>query len=537
MRRARSPRPTRTIAALGAVVMTSAFVLTACGSSDSNDSGTDAAPTSGGSPDGTTLHLSFLQDPGQPPDPDIFYAGQGLTLTTNLYEGLLRYKTGTATPELEPALAESYTASPDNKTFTFKLRQGVTFHDGTPFTSAAVKVSFDRRIAVNQGPAYMATDAKITTQGDYGVTITLPRPNSAFLTYMGSAYGPKMISPTGLAANAGSDHGQKYLTTHDLGTGAYTLTKAEVGAAYELKSYLGYWGAKPYFTTVELPVITDPSSQQLQFNSGDLAAILHDIPSSAVKSYLDNKKVSSYNLPAQISQMMYVNPDRGFLKTTEGRVALSKAVDIDAIVKQAYFGRGTKAKQIYPVNVMDEKYAVQDITTDTTPLKDLVGTLSGSDKNLVIGYDSSAPDAQIVSNLLQTQLAPLGLSVKVQSFPTSQVFGWIGDKTGSPDIYVGTGWPDSPSPYTWGHISWDPGAGLNYLSCSDPATTQLLQKGLVSGADSDWSDAAESALKTGCWLNLVDVTDFMVAQPWLKGVENAHTVSNPNSLYLANLSA
>ena len=55
-------------------------------------------------------------------------------------------------------LATSWTASPDNKIFTFKLRQGVTFHDGTPFTSAAIKASFDRRLAVNQGPAYMVSD-------------------------------------------------------------------------------------------------------------------------------------------------------------------------------------------------------------------------------------------------------------------------------------------------------------------------------------------------------------------------------------------
>src|SRR6202022_1838316 len=88
------------------------------------------------------LHLSFLQDPGQPPDPDVYYAGQGLLLTTNTYEGLLGYAPGTAQPKIVPALAESWTASKDNTTFTFKLRQGVLFHDGTPFTSAAIKASF-----------------------------------------------------------------------------------------------------------------------------------------------------------------------------------------------------------------------------------------------------------------------------------------------------------------------------------------------------------------------------------------------------------
>ena len=153
------------IAAAGAAAM---LTMSSCGGSDSGSTTPNAAPTD------KVLHLSFLQDPGQPPDPDVYYAGQGLLLTTNLYEGLLQYKGGTDKRELEPLLATEYTASPDNKVFTFKLREGVKFHDGTPFKSDAVKASFDRRLSVNGGPAYMVKDIdSITTQGDYGVTITL----------------------------------------------------------------------------------------------------------------------------------------------------------------------------------------------------------------------------------------------------------------------------------------------------------------------------------------------------------------------------
>ncbi|KAA0091491.1 ABC transporter substrate-binding protein, partial [Mycolicibacterium sp. P1-18] len=121
---------TTRLRAVAAVAAVAVVALTACGGSDSGSSTPNAAPTD------KVLHLSFLQDPGQPPDPDIFYAGQGLLLTTNTYEGLLQYKGGTDKPELEPLLATEWTASPDNKVFTFKLREGVKFHDGTPFTSA-----------------------------------------------------------------------------------------------------------------------------------------------------------------------------------------------------------------------------------------------------------------------------------------------------------------------------------------------------------------------------------------------------------------
>ncbi|SOD74235.1 peptide/nickel transport system substrate-binding protein [Jatrophihabitans sp. GAS493] len=517
-----------------AATATAALALTACSSSSGGGGGGSAAAA----PTDHVLHLSFLQDPGQPPDPDIYYAGQGLILTNNTYEGLITYKGGTATPTLEPSLATAWTASPDNKTFTFTLRPNVTFHDGTPFTSAAIKASFDRRAAVNQGPAYMVSDiASINSSDPLKAVITLKAPNSAFLSYLGSPYGPKMMSPTALAAHKGTDNAQTYLATHDVGTGPYTLSEAQVGSKYELKAYAKYWGGAPYFTTVELPVIDNTSSQQLQFNSGQLAMILHDLPSSAITSYLSKKQYSSYTQPSMISEYLYVNPGNGFLTDQTKRQALLKAVDIDSIVKQVYFGHGTKATQVYPYNMMTSEFAKQDISYDTSTLKSIASSLPANEKTITIGYDSSQPDNQIVSNLISAQLAPLGITVKVQAYPTSQIFGWIGNAKGAPDLLATLGWPDSPSPYTWAHISFDKTGGLNYFGCDSPEIPAQLATALASGKDADYSTAAATASATGCWLNMVNVTDYMVAQPWLKGVAEAHQVDAPNTLLLKYLSA
>lgn len=517
---------------LAAVAAAAALTLSACGGSDSGSSTPNAAPTD------KVLHLSFLQDPGQPPDPDIFYAGQGLLLTTNTYEGLLQYKAGTEKPELEPLLATEWTASPDNRVFTFKLREGVTFHDGTPFTSAAVKASFDRRLAVDQGPAYMVKDVEsVTTQGDYDVTITLKAPNSAFLDYLACPYGPRMLSPEGLTKNAGSDNAQSYLTNHDLGTGPYVLTAAEVGSRYSLEAYPEYWGTKPYFEKVEIPVITDVSAQQLQFDNGQLAAILHDLPSSAVQSYLDNDAYAHYSLPTMMSNYLYVNPHKGMLTDVNNRKALLQAVNVDELVKQTYFGRGEIAGQLYPANMIADDLATQSLTHDPSVLSGIAGGLPAGQKAVTIGYDSSNPDNQLISNLIQTQLAAAGLTAQVQSYPTSQIYEWIGgDGMAAPEVLTLLAWPDAPSPYTWGHISWDPDGGLNYLGCSAPPITAALTRGLETGDAQAFSEAAAAAADTGCWLNVANVNDFVVAQPWLKGVEEAHTVTNPNSLRLAALS-
>ncbi len=518
----------RRITAVLAAGCTTALVVVACGS---NQSGTpNAAPV------GTTLNLSFLQDPGQPPDPDVFYGTQGLLLTTNVYEGLLTFESGTATPKLAPALATSWTESPDHTVFALQLRQGVKFHDGSPFTADAVKASFDRRTAVDQGPAYMVKDVdSIQTQGDYAVTITLKAPDSSFLYELASPYGPKMLSPTALAANAGTDHAQSYLTTHDIGTGPYVLSEAKVGDKYQLTAFPDYWGKKPYYTTVELPVVADTSSQQLQLDSGALAAILHDIPSSAVATYQANPKFTSYSLPTTMSDYMYVNPKTPAMSSLELRTALLQAVDIDALAANAYFGRGRAAKQIYPANINDPKYAAQNIVHDPAKLKAAVAALPAASRSVVIAHDSSSPDNQQVAELLVTQLGQAGLTATVQSVPAAQMFNWITDPTGAPDILVNLGLPDAPTPYLWEHINFDPGGGVNYFGCSSPTATDYIAKGRATGSAEDLSKGAEAAQATGCWLNLVDVDDFMVAQPWLKGVERAHLVSVPTSLALNEL--
>jgi peptide/nickel transport system substrate-binding protein len=506
--------------------------LAACGGGSTSAGAPNPVPTD------KVLHLSFMQDPGQPPDPDIYYAGQGLLLTTNLYEGLLQYAPGTADPKVMPLLATSWTVAPDKKTFTLQLRKGVVFHDGTPFTAAAVKPSFDRRLAVNQGPAYMVADvASVTASGDYQVTIKLKNPNPFFLDYLASPYGPRMMSPTALAAHAGRDFAQTYLQTHDVGTGPFTLTDAKVGSHYAMAAFDGYWGTKPYFTTVDIPVQTDMSTVQLLLNKGQLAAVLHDLPQSAVRSYIDNKSVKTYSLPTMMSNFLYVNPALGFLTSAANRTALLKAVDVDQILQQAYLGRGRKADQAYPAHMMAAGQATQNVAHDPSALRTLVTSLPADQKTVTVGYDSESADNQLVANLISAQLAPYGLTVKVQSYPTSQIFGWIGDPKGAPELLLALGWPDAAPPYTWAHISFDPSGGLNYLHCSDPGITKMLEDGAKTGSAETFSQIGAASVTTGCWYNLVDQDDFMVAQPWLKGVEAAHVVAAPNTLSLNLLSA
>jgi peptide/nickel transport system substrate-binding protein len=490
---------------------------------------------------GHVLHLSFLQDPGQPPDPDVYYAGEGLILTRNMYEGLVQYQPGTANRKIVPSLATSWTVSADHLTYTFHLRHGVTFHDGTPFTSAAVEPSFARRAAVNGGPAYMVSDvASVTPLGAYGVVIKLKQPNTAFMDYLAAPYGPVMESPTALKAHAGKDHDQTYLQTHDIGTGPYTLTEAKVGVAYAMKAYPGYWGAKPYYTTVDLPVIDNLSTEEIQFNDGQLDGILHDLTTSAAAQYQKDKSDSFYELPTLRVEDVYVNEHKGFLTSNAARTALLRAIDVKNIVAGVFpGGRATVAPQMAPAHLIPLPYAKQTLTYDPSSLKSIVSKIPSAEKNIIVGYDTGSPDDQLIAEQIGAELLGEGVTAKVVGYQTSQIFGWIGSvkdaQTTAPNVIVDYFWPDADNPYTWSHISYDPTGGVNILTCELPGVAALDTKAVETGSDADYNKVSDVAVASGCFMALADENDSMVFKPSMKGVVAAHVVAEPEMLLLAKL--
>ena len=499
-----------------------------------------AAPKS--FPKSHTLTLSFLQDPGQPPDPDVYYAGEGLLLTRNLYQGLVQFQPGTATKKVIPSLATSWSESADRLTYTFDLRKGVKFHDGTPFTSAAIAPDFARRAAVNGGPAYMVSGvASVKPEGPYKVAITLKAKNSAFLDFLASPYGPVMESPTALKAHAGSNHAQTYLQTHDIGTGPYTLTEAKVGVAYQLKAFPGYWGPKPYYTTVNLPVIDNLSTEEIEFNTGKLAGILHDLTTTAATQYQDSKTVRFYKLPVTENDTVFVNENKGMFTKPAARTAFLKAINIPSIVASVFPGGQAKVPtQIMAANLLPANYAKQTITYNPSNLQKIVSKLPSSQRNITISYDTGAPDDQLIAEDIAAQVKSYGVNAKVVGEQTSTIYANIGSVkyakgATAPNVLVDYLWPDSDNPYTWTHILYEPTGGLEYLSCKAPGTVAPDADALATGSDSDYNGVASAVEQSGCWLNVADRNDLMVFQPWLQGVAAAHVVAAPEALLLNDL--
>jgi peptide/nickel transport system substrate-binding protein len=513
----------------GVVTVGAALVLTVAGCSsgtpNSSGGGGAAAPTDG------TLTVGLLGDIGQPPDPDIYYANNGTAIMINAYEGLVQYENNTDTVKIAPRLAETWEVNPTHDVYTFHLRKGVTFHDGTPFTSAAVDVAFKRRIAVKGGAAYMVEAVKsIATPDDHTAVITLNEPNTAFLSYLASPFGPKMESPKGLAANAGSDDAQTYLSSHDLGTGPYQLTTAQTGVKYELTQYDGYWGPKSPFKKVEMPVYTDESALELAFDNGTVDTIVASLPSSSLDKYAGKADVSNYFLPTLQGALVTVNPSHDFFKTADARVAFLKSIDQSALVSQVLGKRSEVATTMYAKGMIpggtpgvEDKQA---ISFDGGALKSYVGSLpGGANKTLVIGYANGNVNAQSMANIVVANLQTDGLTASAQGYDTSTVFGWINDPPSGPDAFIdGNNGPDGGDPYMWGHVFWDASGGINYFGCESKEVNGLLNQALGTGDTATYVTAGDLYGQTGCFLNLSYNKDWVVAQKWLTGVPESQNI-------------
>lgn len=503
---------------LAAAAVIPLLALAAC-SSSGTAAKANPAPTDG------VLTVGLLGDIGQPPDPDIYYANNGLAIVLNAYEGLVQYKNDVDTVQIAPRLATSWTVNDANTVYTFHLRDGVTFHDGTPFTSAAVKTSFDRRNAVKGGAAYMTAGVQsVATPDAQTAVVTLKAPNSAFLDYLASPFGPKMESPTALAKHAGSDNAQTYLQTHDVGTGPYELSSAKTGSDYKMTQYSKYWGTTSPFTKIDLPVYSDVSALQLAFDNGDVSAIVAALPSSSLTKYDKNPKFNSAFLPTLQSALLTVNPTRSFFETKQARTAFLQSIDQKQLVKEVLGARSSVATTLYAKGMISDGSDKQNISYDPKVFAVYAKKLP-SGTPITIGYASDNTNAQSMANIVTANLQNDGLKATAQAYPTSTVFGWINDPTKGPDAFIdGNNGPDGGSPYMWGHVFWDKTGGIDYFGCDVPSTDADLNQAVATGDESLYAKAAQTYSANGCYMNLSYNKDWVVSQKWLTGVAAAHNI-------------
>lgn len=241
------------------------------------------------------------------------------------YETLvLREKDGTILPNL----ATEWKFGEGSKSLTLTLREGVTFHDGTPFDAAAVvaNVEYVRDVVGGQfGGPLKASVASVVADDANTVTFTFTRPYGTFLALLSQRNLP-MASPTAIADGS--------IKTKPVGTGpwAYDTAKSTAGSMMYFGEFANYWGEKPGFKNVELFAIADDTAASAALLAGDLDVT--DTETDELPRLEGASNIATFDYPAIRNNINFIDrADGGTFGDQKVRQALCLAMDAEVVAK------------------------------------------------------------------------------------------------------------------------------------------------------------------------------------------------------------
>ncbi len=354
----------------------------------------------------------------EPPhlDPSSHVAGTIREIVyANVFEGLMLI--GPDGKEY-PALAEKAEVSPNGKTYTFTLRKGVTFHDGTPFTSATAKFSLDRARgpnSVNAGKRLFEPIDSMETPAPDKLVVNLKQPVGAFLYNMGSA-DAIMVAP----ASADNDK------QTPIGTGPFKFDRWAKGDRIELSRYDKYWGKKAAFSKATFRIIPDPQAQVAALKTGEVDAIPVMGAPETLNEFKADPKFQVVVGQTQGEVILAMNHRRKPFSDIRVRRAISYAMDRKAIIDGAVAGYGTPIGSHFPPSDPDYIDLTGAYPYSVAKAKALLaeaGLASGFTAKLIV---PPFPYARRSGEIIQALLADVGIKVDVEVYQgpqwLSQVF-------------------------------------------------------------------------------------------------------------------
>lgn len=278
-------------------------------------------------------------------------------IASNIFSGLMHIDNNLVA---QGDLAESWEVSEDGLVYVFKLREGVTFHNGDACNADDVVFTFERSSDTAQSihSKAIANVASLEKLNDLEVRFTLKKPQASFLPKAlerASGRAMTIVSRGALASMGLSEYGLK-----PVGTGAFKVTEHQLGQGVVLERFENYFDAeRPRLDKVIIKPIDDSEPLAAALQAGDIQYIGgNPLPAQLVDRFVENPDITVDIRPAPGFQSVWLNPWREVMKVTDFnkpveelkkekgfmvRLALAKALDRDLFVKQAMFGNGVPA--------------------------------------------------------------------------------------------------------------------------------------------------------------------------------------------------
>ena len=456
-------------------------------------------------------------------DPAIGYDWQNWSIIKSLFDGLMDYAPGTT--ELVPDLAETYTISDDGLTYTFTLRDGVTFHNGRALTSADIRYSIERAVAPEtQSPGQgffgmiagfdeMAAGeadhlSGIETPDDATVVFHLSRPDATFLHVLAINFA--FAVPQEAVEEYGPDFGR-----NPVGTGAFMLEEWSLGQQVVMVRNEDYYHAGiPRLDRVVFEVGQDPTVALLRLENGEVDILGDGIPPARFVDVSQNPPEGTRVVEGGQLHTGYITMNVNIAPFDDVRVrqAVNMAINRERIIR-IINGRAVPANQPLPPAMPGYSDSYEGYAFDPEAARALLaeaGFADGFETELFVMNTDPNPR---IAQAIQQDLAEVGITVSLQSLAQATVIAAGGEADQAPMIWSGgMAWiADFPDPSNfYGPILGCGGAvpgGWNWAwYCNEELDAR------AAAADA-MVDPADAEARLAEWESIY--VDLMADAPWV----------------------
>jgi peptide/nickel transport system substrate-binding protein len=478
------------IAAVSLVALTAA----ACGGGGEDVDLGDSAADDGGAGDadsdaeGGTLVAGIGGEPDQL-DPHTTTSGFTFRILENVYDTLVQPNDDL---EMEPALATEWETSDDGLTWTFQLREGVTFHDGSELDAEDVVASLERIRDEGQNAFRLEAVDTVEASGDLEVTIELTREAPNLLAQLGAFKGMAIVSADDI--EGGAD-----LNAEPNGTGPFTFEGQTGGDRISLAANPDYWGEEgPFLDGVEFRVIPEDTVKLTNLETGEVDWI-DTVPPQNV-SGLEGGDLTVDSVPSNDYWYVAFNQEREPFDDAEVRRAIRQALDIEAITEAVRFDAATPNQTAIPESsAWYHDYAPFEHDPEAAQQALDEAGVSGLTIDLMV--TSEFPETVTAGEVIASQLGEVGIDVSIR---TEDFNTWLADQgEGEFDAFM-LSWLGNIDPDDFYYAQHHSEGGFNFHGFADDEVDQLLDD-----ARSETDDGARKELYDQAAERIVDEVSYL----------------------------
>lgn len=411
-------------------------------------------------------------------DPHSNYSTNGGIVCLTSYDMLIKFK-GESTSEYSPMLAETWEASDDLTTFTFKIRSNAVFHDGTPCDAQAVKDSFIRFRRLEMGPYLVISrfcddpENMIEVVDPTTIVFHLPKGEPLFLSAMASSWGPYIANVKRVEENKteADPWAHEWFVSNADGTGPYRLIENNFTEGMLFEWHDQYWGEplENGITTINVRVVPENATRRQLIENGELDLLTNQLSQEDYASLREDPRVQVIDYPTARVDWIILNYAT---LNTDARKGLNYAFPYDEVIQGVYAGT---VKRTGPIADNIQGYDPNEFLyqTDLEQARTLLesgGFPEGSTVSLMI--DSETETSRTTAELFQATLAEIGITLDIQ----------VVDLATLEDIVYGDA-PADDKPHMMGVWAWWPdyNDGWNQL-----APNFLLEAAGGGGSNAGW---------------------------------------------------